>query len=86
MVEYGSVKWAKSVKDIPILVTGGTADTCGGLGKAPKYYYERLVENGRTDVTLKLWNGCRHEILNELNREEVERYMLAFLKEKLMLD
>ena len=86
LMEFGSVKWAKSVKDIPILVTGGAADTCGDLGKAPKYYYERLVENGRTDVTLKLWNDCRHEILNELNKDDVEEYMLAFLKEKLMLD
>ncbi|MBE6884139.1 MAG: alpha/beta hydrolase [Ruminococcaceae bacterium] len=83
--EFGSVKWAKKVKDIPILVTGGTADTCGGCGKAPKYYYERLIENGRTDVTLKLWNDCRHELLNELNRKDVEMYMLDFLQEKLQL-
>ena len=58
---------------------------CGGCGKAPKYYYQSMIENKHTDVTLKLWEDCRHELLNELNSDEVERYVIAFFDEKLGL-
>lgn len=30
------------------------------------------------DVTLKLFDGGRHEILNETNRDEVEDYIAAW--------
>ena len=83
--EFGSDRWARRLKDIPTLVTAGAADTCGGCGKAPKYYYQSMIENKHTDVTLKLWEDCRHELLNELNSDEVERYVIAFFDEKLGL-
>ena len=81
--EFGSPRWARRMKDMPTLITAGAADTCGGCGRAPRFYYHSLIEHGHTDVTLKLWEGCRHELLNELNREEIEKYILAFLEEKL---
>ena len=84
--EFGSHRWSKRLKDIPTLITAGTADTCGGCGRAPMYYYQSLIENHHTDVTLKLWENCRHELLNELNRGEIEQYIIGFFKEKLELN
>ena len=35
------------------------------------------------DVELKLWDGCRHELLNETNRLEVYKNISDWLEEKL---
>ena len=50
------------------------------------YYYQSLIENHHTDVTLKLWENCRHELLNELNSDEIEQYIIGFFREKLELN
>ena len=42
-----------------------------------------LTEAGR-DVTLRLYPGARHELLNEINREEVYEDVLRFFREKVM--
>ena len=81
--EFGSRKWAGSVKNMPILITAGAADPCGRCGVGPKHYAEALRSSGHTDVTLKLYDGARHELLNELNHTEVEDMLIAFLAQKL---
>ena len=37
---------------------------------------------GSVDVTMKIFEGCRHELLNELNKYEVYEYILNWLDEK----
>lgn len=79
---FGSRKWAPQVKNIPVLVIAGSADPCGKNGAGPRHYEEALRASGHTDVTLRLFDGARHEILHETNREEVEAALLQFLEEK----
>ena len=38
---------------------------------------------GCRDVTVKLYPGGRHEMLNEINRSEVLEDLLAWLEDKL---
>ena len=38
---------------------------------------------GLTDVTLKLWPGCRHEVLNETNRDKVMADIATWMEERL---
>lgn len=38
---------------------------------------------GVRDVTLRLYPGARHELLNETNRDEVTRDLLAWVEEHL---
>ena len=37
---------------------------------------------GSLDVTMKLFENARHEVLNEINRKEVYEYILKWLNEK----
>ena len=37
---------------------------------------------GVQDITMKLYPGARHEVLNEVNREEVFEDILRWLTEK----
>lgn len=77
-------EWARNVpKGLPVLLTSGGEDPIGGYGKGVRKVYERLKEAGVADVTLKLYEGGRHEILNEINREEVYRDLGDYLESKI---
>lgn len=66
--------------DLPIYVMGGDQDPVGGENVETVHElvgrYEAL---GAGPVTLKLYPGGRHEMLNELNRDEVERDLVAWI-------
>lgn len=64
-----------------LLVSGG-ADPVGEYGKGPSTVYGILHEAGNRDVTMHIYPGLRHEILNEDVREEVIARMLRFLQEQ----
>lgn len=67
-----SRKWAEQApKELPILIVSGTADPVGDYGKGVTQVYDSLKKAGVQNVTLKLYLDARHEILNEINKEEV---------------
>lgn len=43
-----------------------------------------LKEAGLEDVTLKLFKDGRHEMLNEVNRGEVFKFVLDWINEKII--
>ena len=56
--------------DLPILISGGSADPVGGekgMTKLAMHYMQTLHQR----VKLKIYPDGRHEMLNEVNREEV---------------
>lgn len=61
----------KMRKDMPLLVVSGADDPVGNMGEGVKAAAEKFKAAGITDVTLKLYENDRHEILNELDRETV---------------
>ncbi|MBR1677198.1 MAG: lysophospholipase [Clostridia bacterium] len=73
----------KIPKKLPILVVSGQNDPVGEFGKAPKTVAQIYKDTGIEDVTLKLFPDDRHEILNELDKEEVDKYLLDWLKERM---
>lgn len=66
-------------KSLPIFVVSGTADPVGNYGKGPKAVYEQYQRLGIEDVRLKLYDGYRHEILNETGKEEPYSDILNWL-------
>jgi alpha-beta hydrolase superfamily lysophospholipase len=70
---------AKVPKDLPILVLAGDKDPVGDNGKGPAVVAEQYRRAGITDVTLTLYPGGRHEMLNETNRDEVTADILRWL-------
>ncbi len=67
-------------KDLPLLLTSGDQDPVGDMGEGVRKVDALLRKAGVKDVTLKLWPGDRHEILNELDREAVYADILQWLE------
>ena len=67
--------------DLPIFIIAGDMDPVGNYGEGPKYVYKHLLVRGVTDLKLKLYEGARHELFNETNRESVFADMANWLSE-----
>ncbi len=78
--EVNSAEWANEVpKSLPVLVASGDNDPVGAYGIGPSRVYEALKDAELCDLSLKLYPGARHEILNETNRKEVYGDFLSFI-------
>lgn len=73
----------KIPKDLPLFLVSGADDPVGNMGKGVKAVYDKFRDAGIEDITWKLYENDRHEILNELDREQVYRDILAWLKVRL---
>ena len=70
---------AKIPRSLPLLLVAGEDDPVGDLGKGVRRVYRKYKKSGILDVTLKLYPGDRHEILNETDRQSVYRDILKWL-------
>lgn len=70
-------------KDVPILMFSGALDPVGANGVGVTKVAEEIKAAGVKDFTLKLYPEGRHEMLNEINREEVWTDIIAWLDSKL---
>lgn len=70
-------------EEIPILVTAGEDDPVGMYGKGINQIYNDLKLAGKKDVTIKLYSGMRHEILNEVEKERVYEDISAWSLSKI---
>ncbi|MBQ9631108.1 MAG: lysophospholipase [Treponema sp.] len=66
-------------KSLPVLFIYGTADPVGSYGKTILSLYKIYCKNGMNYVTLKEYDGARHELLNEINKAEVEQDILSYI-------
>ena len=66
-------------KDLPIFIASGDKDPVGGNGALVSRLYEEYRTLGLQNLSIKLYPDARHEILNELNKEEVYADFLAFI-------
>jgi len=55
----------------PVLFVSGSMDPVGDCGKAVQKVYASFLAAGARDVSLKLYPGARHEILNDECRQTV---------------
>lgn len=65
--------------DLPLLVVSGSEDPLAGGGQLVETLGRRYRDAGLHDVTVKLYDGARHELLNEINRDEVTSDVVAWL-------
>ena len=70
-------------KKLPILMVAGEEDPVGNYGKGVMQARDSLAAAGVEDITLKLYPGLRHEILNEDEREQVKEDIYNWIIEKL---
>ena len=57
--------------DIPVLFVSGDKDPVGQFGEGVKAAHKKFADAGVRDLSIKLYEGDRHEILNELDRDTV---------------
>ena len=81
--QVSSRRWYNSIPlSMPILLISGSMDPVGDYGKGVNEVYKKLKKTGHKNVTMKIYDGARHEILNEINRGEVYIDIIDWLDEK----
>ena len=65
--------------NLPIYLFSGTMDPVGRYGKGVQRFYNQLLCYGKKNVTLRLYHGGRHEMLHEVNRDEVYKNVVDWL-------
>ena len=70
-------------KDMPVYFMSGDMDPVGECGKGVQKAYNNFLEAGMKDVSIKLYPGGRHEMLNEINKDEVYTDILTWLGSKI---
>lgn len=63
----------------PVLVIAGDQDPAGGMGAHATKLADALVDAG-VEVDVTLYEGARHELLNETNRDEVTADINSWLR------
>ncbi len=73
----------KMNKKLPLLFISGGSDPVGNMGKGVKKAYDLYLDLGMEELDLKIYPEGRHEILNEINRQEVYSDLLHWLEDKI---
>ena len=73
----------KISKDLPTLILSGDMDPVGKYGKSVQSLYNQYVNLNIENVDIKLYEGGRHELLNEINKEEVYDFIFTWLNKNL---
>lgn len=66
-------------KEIPVYLFSGDQDPVGANGAGVQKVGQELREAGVKEVTVRLYPEGRHEMINELNRQEVWTDLIAWL-------
>lgn len=68
--------------ELPLLFLSGGMDPIGEYGQGVRSACMKYLEHG-CDVTLRIYREARHELIFELNREEVMDDILSFLVKRI---
>lgn len=71
---------ARVRKDVPLYIFSGTRDPVGDFTNGPRQLMAAYRAVGITNIEHKFYADARHETLNEINRDEVVKDLLAFLE------
>lgn len=71
-------------KHLPVFFIAGAEDPVGPYGKGVEQAVSAFKKAGMINVACRIYPDCRHEILNELNKQEVYEDVAAWLKPYVM--
>lgn len=69
--------------DLPIFLISGSEDPVGNHTKGVLQAYRAYQRAGIKDITNKFYEGARHELLNETNKEEVYEDVIGWIESHL---
>ncbi len=70
-------------EDLPLLIISGADCPLGEFGEGIKRVYRKYKQAGIKDITWKLYENDRHEILNETDRDVVYNDILGWINKKI---
>lgn len=70
-------------KELPVFIISGAEDPVGDYGRGVVAAYDSMEEVGMTNLSMKIYEGARHEILNETDREIVMEDVWNWVKKVL---
>jgi alpha-beta hydrolase superfamily lysophospholipase len=70
-------------QNLPILIFSGDKDPVGEMGKGVKRVVKHYKKAGINDLTFNLYEGGRHEMLNEVNKTQVKKDILNWINERI---
>ena len=76
---YDPKKLKNIPRDLPIFILSGTDDPVGDYSKSVISLRDQYKDLNISHVDMKLYQGGRHEMLNEINRSEVYKDILDFI-------
>jgi alpha-beta hydrolase superfamily lysophospholipase len=76
-------KIKNTTKNLPILLISGTHDPVSSMGKEVSTLYKNFTKWKFINSTMKLYPQCRHELLQELNAEEIMNDVVLWIKSNL---
>lgn len=82
MVYTSKLSNIKKMKELPILLLSGLDDPVGSKGNGVKKL-ESIYKKNNIDVSLKLYEGKRHDLFHETNKLEVFNDILTYIKKEL---
>lgn len=74
---------AKILPSLPVFLFSGSEDPVGGCGRGVQKVAHAMLDVGVKNVTVKLYAGGRHEVLNERNRGQVYSDVLTWIENRL---
>lgn len=75
--------WYRRIpKQLPYLLMAGTEDPVGQYGKGVKEVYRKMVKAGCTNVTMQLYEGDRHVLIQEDDKEKVMENLLLWIQKQ----
>ena len=74
-----SENYANMNRDFPILLISGDKDPVGDMGEGVKWVYEMYKSLGFSDINISLYKDGRHEILNDVKRQDVINEIIEWL-------
>ena len=75
--------YEKTPKNLSIYLASGMEDPLSNKGKDISLIADKYRTAGIRNVKVKLYPGARHEIINEINKEEVMKDMLDWLNQNI---
>lgn len=69
--------------DVPLLIVIGSEDPLGGEASVEKLAQSYLTRGGLSDVKVVVYNEARHEVFNEINRDEVIADLIGWVDRRL---
>lgn len=70
-------------RKLPVLFIAGGDDPVGSYGKGVRRTAEEFRKAGMVQVDTKIYPLCRHEILNEINRQEVYEDVFRWMEKQI---